>query len=762
MRMKKTTAILTFPIVLLAILSGCADPTAVSTGSLQFSIAVPQASARTALPALGDRTPTIYAITGSGPGGTTFSISGNGLSQTATDLAPGSWVISVSARNAASIEVGSGNATGTVTAGSTATVGVTILPVTGTGATGTLYIDLQWPSTSVATPSITSTLTKSGGSPQTLTIDAPMSGVTTYSASHDAGAHVLKIDLFDTTYSTETPVCSIVEAVIIYKSLTTTATFHLGASQIKSPPTAPTGLTATVVSASQIDLSWTDNAVIEMSYDVWRKTGSGGAWAAIAEDLAVNTVVYQSTGLAKNTQYYFRVLAHNSYGDSAWSNEANATTLNTCSLMVNVAPGGSVTTDPSGTVAIGTSYPIVATPDSGNHFVNWTVVSGGTLGTDIVIGNTSLASTTVTVNTGDSVIQANFGENWTLSTVDSTGNVGMWTSIELYGDNPRISYQDYTNTALKYASYSGTAWTTETVNSAGSNDGAYSSLSVDADGKPRIAYQGIYPDGTYPYNHYNLMYSEYNGSTWTNSTLIQGTFDSTYGDQHVQAGYYTSIAVDGSNNPRISYAEYYGGSPNYASQKQYNGGWLAETHFDTSTTRGQYSSIAYSGTTPHISYYDYSNGNLRYAYYNGTSWQILAVDSADDVGQWTSIAVDGSGKVHISYYDVTNTNLKYATNKTGLWVHSTVETSTGDVGKYSSLHLDSNGNPSISYFDATNGDLKFAWYSGSAWGIETVDSSESIGMYTSLEIDSSDRAHISYYDATNGDLKYAKRYQRPY
>jgi photosystem II stability/assembly factor-like uncharacterized protein len=70
---------------------------------------------------------------------------------------------------------------------------------------------------------------------------------------------------------------------------------------------APTNLTLTPVSTSQINLSWTDNTTNEDKFMIERSP-NGSSWTLI-DSVNAGVTSYQATGLTTNTEYHFRVCA---------------------------------------------------------------------------------------------------------------------------------------------------------------------------------------------------------------------------------------------------------------------------------------------------------------------------------------------------------------------------------------------------------------------------------------------------------------------
>ena len=84
-------------------------------------------------------------------------------------------------------------------------------------------------------------------------------------------------------------------------------------------PNPPSNLSATAVSRSQINLSWSDNSNNEDGFKIYR---NGSCRASVG----ANVTSYHDTGLSCGTSYSYYVTAYNSGGESSPSNTASATT----------------------------------------------------------------------------------------------------------------------------------------------------------------------------------------------------------------------------------------------------------------------------------------------------------------------------------------------------------------------------------------------------------------------------------------------------
>jgi len=126
-------------------------------------------------------------------------------------------------------------------------------------------------------------------------------------------------------------------------------------------------------------------------------------------------------------------------------------------------------------------------------------------------------------------------------------------------------------------------------------------------------------------------------------------------------------------------------------------------------SEGQYVSVAVDdGELPiiHIAYYDAVDNNLKYAVLYGEEQFIVPVDDSEgDVGKYASLALDNEGNPHISYYAESDLGeaLKYARldpDHEGEWLIEIIDQGE-EVGMYSSIALDNNLPISIPHFAYT-------------------------------------------------------------
>jgi hypothetical protein len=334
------------------------------------------------------------------------------------------------------------------------------------------------------------------------------------------------------------------------------------------------------------------------------------------------------------------------------------------------------------------------------------------------------------------------------------------------------------------------------------NTGRFTSALIDSAGRERISY---YDQGSGDLKYAIFYYQDPGGNCGPANTWSCDTIDNGAG---ANVGQYTSLTVA----PALIFISYFDvtngdlklaalgfGLPACPGAPAGWGCVTVDHGGGANAVVGQYTSVKLDiSGRPHVSYYDATNGNLKYARFTGVpadncgpggapGWLCSTVDTggAGIVGLFTSIEVfqkcDTVPVPQISYYDATNGDLKYAAlnhpfgfpvvpcpGGAAGWGCTTVD-SAGVVGQYTSLEMNYLGWPRISYFDATNGDLKFtqARYTANAgncgvdnwWACLTVDSggADNVGQFSSMAMGSRglDTPHFSYYDATNRALKYA-------
>ncbi len=111
-----------------------------------------------------------------------------------------------------------------------------------------------------------------------------------------------------------------------------TAGLSATTSAAGSAPGTPTGTTATGVSSTQVNTSWSaGTGGTPTSYTLQRSASGAGVWSTIYTGA---TASFQDTGLVASTTYDYRVQATNSFGTSANSATFSGATLSSGTLSI--------------------------------------------------------------------------------------------------------------------------------------------------------------------------------------------------------------------------------------------------------------------------------------------------------------------------------------------------------------------------------------------------------------------------------------------
>jgi len=173
--------------------------------------------------------------------------------------------------------------------------------------------------------------------------------------------------------------------------------------------------------------------------------------------------------------------------------------------------------------------------------------------------------------------------------------------------------------------------------------------------------------------------------------------------------------------------------------------------------------------TLHLTWYDASSGQLRYASSPLESPRFVAetVDGgAVDRGAYTSLALSSDRLPSVAYRDRTERTLRYAArDAAGAWTTELVPACTGDgcdsevaadYGEYARLVV-INDKPRIVFFDRANGTLKLAEQVAGEWAVSVLDgdgaTQSDVGRFAAVAVDSNERLAVAYFDGNRGALR---------
>lgn len=203
-------------------------------------------------------------------------------------------------------------------------IATTLYPIE-SSASGTLAWTLAFPTADVDGATVTVDRWPIGGGDETTLTQGTeytanfSTGSLELNTTLNSGKYFVTIEFWKTVDAGTEYHPPVSEIVQIYDHLTSSETTTLTTADFTQPPTAPTGLSATPISSTEIQLTWTDTSNTESGFEVERAT-NGGSFETLTTTLPAGSEGYDDGTIDTSVHYEYRVRSFNTFGpSSAWS-----------------------------------------------------------------------------------------------------------------------------------------------------------------------------------------------------------------------------------------------------------------------------------------------------------------------------------------------------------------------------------------------------------------------------------------------------------
>lgn len=513
-------------------------------------------------------------------------------------------------------------------------------------------------------------------------------------------------------------------------------------------PATP-ALTRTALSDKQVGLAWTVPGDADLaSFVLERRLANEGAFASVGGPFGAGDASYTDAvdTAALGAKRFYRVRALDDLGNpSGYSIELDA--------GVPMAPVSNI------------RYQRV--PSSGGRRIDWTLPEGASLALSTYryeksngqVNEEALATNATGYTLTDSGIVANeelvirvsnadlslvwestfrFGsERTTLD--ESSASIGTYTSVAVDSEGvPHIAYYDSANEQMMYLKYDGGSAPQVLETPTGfKGTGLWTSIAIDGDDIAHVAWCDL--DNT------ALKYQKLDGGSPV-ETLVDGAGQDT--------GRHSSLDVDSNG---IAHLVYY----NFTTKQLWylkHDGTSAPQLVDDAVANGGYNDMKLDANdVPHVAYWDDVVNGLMYAVLDGVTATTLIAASNSPGDQGVALDIDREGIAHVAWYDgVPGPADGYYQKLDSVSARLTV-TSTGDTGRNMSMALDPAGVPHAIWYDRDQEKLFYAEVNQDSPVASAIDEVGNTGRFNSLAIGPDGALHMASF---NGSLRYF-RYERP-